>query len=262
MFTHAIVRKPGANFAQGITTSQLGQPDLNLMQRQHQAYTEVLKSLGLEVVVLEVEPKYPDAYFVEDVAVITPQIAIITNPGAAARNGEQESIEPVLRIFRPITHIQAPGTVDGGDVLMTDQHFFVGISERTNLEGAKQLGNILTEFGYTWTPIEVAAGLHLKSSINYVGGGTLLISDTFANLKAFGDYQKIVVPRDEAYAANTLWVNDQLLMPGGFPKTRQLLADTGLPIHELDVSEAQKMDGGLTCMSLRLQEKESSVRQE
>jgi dimethylargininase len=222
------------------------------MVRQHQAYIQALESLGLEVIVLEAEPNHPDAYFVEDVAVVTPEVAVITNPGAEPRKGEQDSIEPILEQFRPTIRIQAPGTVDGGDVLMVGRHFFIGISERTNKAGANQLGHILEHYGITWAPVEVAAGLHLKSSVNYVGEGILLVSDNFAEREEFAGYRKILVPPNEAFAANTLWINDHLIMPFGFPVTKKRLAETGLPIIELDVSEAQKMDGGLTCMSLRL----------
>ena len=251
MFTHAIVRVPGKNFAQGITTANLGPPDYTQMLLQHQAYTDILRSLGLEVTVLQAEPKHPDAYFVEDVAIVTRDIAVITNPGAQARKGEEDSIEPVLRCYRPTVRIQPPGTVDGGDVLMVGKHFFIGISERTNLEGATQLGGILHRYGNTFTFVEVAAGLHLKSSVNYGGGETLLVSERFADRSEFNSYSKIIVPQVESYAANTLWLNDHLLIPKGFPETRRRLATSGLPIIELNVSEAQKMDGGLTCISIR-----------
>jgi len=251
MFTHAIARMPGSNFAEGITTANLGKPDFSRMNRQHQAYIQALRSLGLEVTVLDAEPNYPDAYFVEDVAVVTPQVAIITNPGAQARKGEEDSIEPVLARYRPTVHIRNPGTIDGGDVLMIGTHFFIGVSERTNPDGATQLGRILERYGYTFTMVPVAAGLHLKSSVNFIGEGTLLVGEGFAERDEFNSYEKIVVPQAEAYAANTLWINGHLIMPAGFPETKRRLAATGLPIIELDVSEAQKMDGGLTCMSLR-----------
>ena len=252
MFTHAIVRKPGTNFAQGITSSNLGKPDYDRMIRQHQDYIQALEYLGMDIIALEAEPDFPDAYFVEDVAVITPEVAVITNPGADARKGEQDSIEPVLVQFRPTLRIQAPGTVEGGDVLIADQHLFIGISERTNLDGATQLGRILEDYGYTWASVEIAAGLHLKSGVNYVGEGTLLICENFAERDEFASFRKILVPSNETYAANTLWINDHLVMPHGFPETKKRLVYLGMPIIELNVSEAQKMDGGLTCMSLRL----------
>ncbi|MCK5316239.1 MAG: hypothetical protein KAJ53_13990 [Anaerolineales bacterium] len=251
IFTHAITRRPGENFAQGITTSDLGMPGYQRMLVQHRAYIDTLKSLGLEVLVLDALEAYPDAYFVEDTAVVIPEVAIITNPGAAARKGEQQSIEPLLSRYRQIARIHPPGTVDGGDVLLVDKHIFVGISERTNREGAEQLGGILTEYGYTWTPIPVEADLHLKSSVNHLGGKHLLVTREFVSLEHLQMYDKIVLDEAEEYAANTLWVNDTLITPKGFPKTKKQLESLGLLIIELDVSEARKMDGGLTCMSLR-----------
>jgi len=251
MFTHAIVRKPGRNFGQGLTTADLGPPDFDLIVRQHEAYVRALRSFGLEVIVLEAEADYPDAYFVEDAAVVTPNVAVITNPGAASRRGEEKRIEPVLAQFRKTVRIAAPGTVEGGDVLMAGNHFFVGISERTNAEGGRQLGRILEENGHTWTPVMVKTGLHLKSSVNELGRNALLITEALAGHEAFKDFKKIILEPGEEYAANTLWINGHLLMPAGFPSVRKKLSAFGLSIVELDVSEVRKMDGGLTCMSLR-----------
>ena len=251
MFAHAITRRPGPDFAQGITTSSLGAPEYASILKQHAAYVDTLRALGLDVIELEAEPGYPDAYFVEDVAVVTPCIAVITNPGAEARKGEERTIEPILARYRPVERIRPPGTVDGGDVLIVDRHAFVGISERTNEEGARQLGSILKEYGYTWTPVPVEAGLHLKSDVNVVGPDTLLITKPFASRNVFARYDRILVDADEVYAANTLWVNEVLITPRGFPKTRKKLDALGCVVIELDVSEMRKMDGGLTCLSLR-----------
>jgi dimethylargininase len=251
MYTHAITRKPGKNFGDGITTANLRSPSYDLVVDQHKVYVAALRSAGMEVIVLDALPDYPDAYFVEDTAVVTPQVAVITNPGADARKGEVNSIDPVLSRYRKIGRIRAPGSLDGGDVFMAAEHYFIGISERTNTEGAEQLGHILEQSGYQWTPIPVTGGLHLKSGVNYIGKNTLLVSREFAARGEFDEYAKIVLDDDEEIAANTLWVNDTLLMPEGFPKTKERLEILGLPIIELDVSEAQKMDGGLTCMSIR-----------
>jgi dimethylargininase len=250
-FTHAIVRRPGENFAQGLTTSRLGTPSYELMIKQHDAYIETLRALGLDVIVLDALPDYPDAYFVEDTAVVTPDAAIITNPGAETRRGEEDTIEPVLARYRNTVRISAPGTLDGGDVLMVGTHFFVGISERTNKEGAEQLGNILEKFGNIWTAIPVEAGLHLKSSVNYVGNNTLLLTKEIADHHQFGGYDRVVLDPAEEYAGNTLLINDCLIVPKGFPGTRKRLEALSLKVIELDVSEVRKMDGGLTCLSLR-----------
>ena len=251
MFTHAITRLPAPNFADGLTTSGLGRPSYPLMLQQHTAYVAALRSLGLQVIVFESLPGYPDSYFVEDPAIVTSQVAIITRPGAPSRRGEETSLEIALATYRPIVRIQEPGTVDGGDVLIVGNHGFIGLSERTNREGAAQLAHYLTSYGFTSETVPVSAGLHLKSGVNYLGKNTLLVTQELANYPGFNGYEKLIVPRDEEYAANTLWVNDALLMPAGFPRTRSLLSALNLPVIELNVSEVQKMDGGLTCMSLR-----------
>jgi len=251
MFTHAVTRLPGENFADGLTTANLGRPGYQLILKQHQAYRQALLSLGLDVVVLPAEPEYPDAYFVEDPVIVTSKIAVITRLGASSRRGEETSLASFLEYYRPLVHIQAPGTVDGGDVLMIGEHFFIGLSERTNREGASQLSGFLEAAGHTAETVPVAAGLHLKSSVNFVGNNTLIVTKDLSTYRGFDRYERIILDMDEEYAANTLWVNGTLLIPKGFPNARQTLALMGLPVIELDVSEVRKMDGGLTCMSLR-----------
>jgi dimethylargininase len=250
-FKTAITRKPAKNFARGLSTSNLRSPDYDIISKQHGAYVETLRSIGLDVIELEEAPAYPDAHFVEDTAVVTPDVAVITNPGAAPRKGEEDTIAPVLAKYRRTARIEAPATVDGGDVLMVGKHFFIGISERTNKAGAEQLGTIIEDYGNTWELIVVNAGLHLKSNINFLGNNTLIAVEDFASLVEFENYDKIIVDPAEKYAANTLWINDHLLIPKGFPNTRRKLSSQGLEIIELDMSEVRKMDGGLTCLSLR-----------
>ena len=252
MFTHAVVRTPCKNFAQGLTTTVSAEPAAYaVMLQQHAAYLDALTAAGLQVIVLDPLPDFPDAHFVEDTAVVTPDVAVITNPGAASRRGEEKSIAPVLAEFRKIERIQPPGTLDGGDVLQVGSHFYIGLSERTNKQGAEQLGRILQRHGSTWTPMPVGAGLHFKSSVNYVGCNTLLLTNDFAQDKQLKSYDQIITKTTEDYAANTLLVNDHLLMPAGFPHTRKQLEPLGFKIIELETSEVRKMDGGLTCMSLR-----------
>ncbi len=251
MFTRAIVRKPGPDCGRGLTTASLGAPEPKRLLEQHKAYVQALRRLGLTVTVLPAAEGFPDGYFVEDTAVVTLRLAVITNPGAKARRGEQDSIEPVLAGFKPTFRIKPPATLEGGDVLMVENRFFVGISERTNVEGARAFGKRLQEQGYSWTAVPVGRGLHLKSSLNYLGQGRLLVTRDFADRAEIADFPKIVVPEGEEYAANTLWINGTLLVPAGFPKTLKKLEKLGLPMVELDVSEVRKMDGGLTCMSLR-----------
>jgi dimethylargininase len=252
MFTHAIARKPGPNFAQGITTAVNEEsPKYETLVNQHKEYISTLKSIGLEVILLNALPDHPDAYFVEDTAVVATDVAVITNPGADARKGEEETIAPVLAQYRKTEKIRPPGTVDGGDILQVGKHFFIGVSERTNHEGAGQLSHILKRYGYTCTIVAVGEGLHFKSSVNYVGQNTLLVTEDFSENAQFEGYDTIVVDSIESYAANTLFINDHLLVPRGYPDTRKKLEMLDLKIIELDTSEVRKMDGGLTCMSLR-----------
>jgi dimethylargininase len=252
MFTHAIARRPGQNFAQGITTAVKEAPPMyEILVNQHEEYITTLESIGIEVTLLDALPDHPDAYFVEDTAVVAAEVAVITNPGADARKGEEETIAPVLAKYRKTEKIRPPGTVDGGDVLQVDKHFFIGASERTNREGSGQLSQILKSFGYTCTIVTVGEGLHFKSSVNYVGKNTLLITEDFAGNAQFEGYDTLIVNNDESYAANTLFVNDHLLVPRGYPDTRKKLEVLGFKIIELDTSEVRKMDGGLTCMSIR-----------
>lgn len=251
-FTRAITRRPGRDFGHGITTAGLGAPDYERMMEQHRAYVRTLRDLGLVVEVLEPLPGFPDAHFVEDTAVVLPEVAVITRPGADARLGEAEAIEPALSRFRETVRIQPPGRIDGGDVLQIGSRFFIGLSDRTNEDGAGQLGAIVERHGFTWTAVSVESGLHLKSSVNFVGSNTLLTTPAMASNEAFRGFPAILLATEESYAANTLVINGHLITPRGFPRVAGALGRLGMPIVELDMSECRKMDGGLTCLSLRL----------
>ncbi|MEJ2102888.1 MAG: arginine deiminase family protein, partial [Desulfobacterales bacterium] len=165
--------------------------------------------------------------------------------------GQARILCEVLEQYRKLETIQAPGTLDGGDVLMVANHFLIGISERTNPTGAEQLSRIVEKYGNTFSTVEVGAGLHFKSSVNYLGQNHILVTQAFRNHQALSRYDKIIVDRKEEYAANALWINDHLLIPSGFPRTREKLSRLGQKIIELNMSEIQKMDGGLTCLSIR-----------
>jgi len=221
------------------------------MIAQHSAYVRALEGLGLDVLTLEPEPAFPDAHFVEDAAVVLPELAVIARPGAAVRRGEEVTIASVLRRFRPLERIRSPGTLDGGDVLVVGRRMFIGLSGRTNARGARQLGLLARERGYVPVTVPVASGLHLKSNVNHLGGETLLITPGLAGEACFRDYRKVVVAPGEEYAANSLLCNGRLLVPAGFARTRRKLEKLGLPLVVLEVGEARKMDGGLTCLSLR-----------
>lgn len=246
-FTRAIVRRPAPTLAEGMTTSGLGSPDHELALEQHARYVHALEEAGLHVTVLEPLNEFPDGHFLEDVAVITPELAVIARPGAKARRGEEQAIEPALRRHRATMKIEPPGTLEGGDVLIMGRRVFVGLSSRTNDEGAFQLGEILACHGYRVETVGAGRGIHLKSSVCSIDDTTLLVTRGME----LGDFARIVVDEGDEYAANSLRVNDRILMPLGFPRVRARLQLPGVSIVELDMSEMRKMDGGLTCLSLR-----------
>jgi len=161
-------------------------------------------------------------------------------------------MEAVLQsYYKHIESIEAPGTLDAGDVMMVGKHFYIGISERTNAPGADQLIGILERYGLSGSKVPLYEMLHLKSGLSYLEQNTLLISGEFINHSAFADFQKIEVDPEEGYAANSLWVNSTVLVPEGFPKTRKKIEQAGYRTKVLDVSEFRKLDGGLSCLSLR-----------
>lgn len=252
MFTQAIVRRPCPEMIRGLTSSSLGKPDFKLAMKQHEAYVEALRSCGLKVQVLEADPRFPDSVFVEDVALCTPACAIVTNPGAPSRNGEKLEIKAVLEAhFTHVESIATPGTLDAGDVMMVGTHFHIGISKRTNREGAEQLSKILKRYGMSASLVPLQEMLHLKSGLSYLEHNKLLTTGEFWDHPAFTDFDPIRVDPEEAYAANSLWVNETVLVPSGFPGTLARIRESGYATITLDVSEFQKLDGGLSCLSLR-----------
>lgn len=251
MFTKAIVRKPAETFVNGITTANLGKPDIKLTLKQHDAYCEALIKCGLELTVLDPDPEYPDSCFVEDTAVVTKDFGIITRPGDKRRLGEEIEIKKVLEPLLKLYSIEEPGTLDGGDIMQADNRFYIGLSGRTNLAGSKQLSQILKQNNYEVYSIPVCTLLHFKTGVNYLGDNNLLLHNSFCSKDDFKSYNQIVIDENEEYAANSLRVNDYVLVPKGFPKTLASIQKLGYKTIELDLSEFQKLDGGLSCLSLR-----------
>ena len=253
--THAIVRPPAATFAAGITSSHLGPPDLALALQQHDAYCRTLARLGLSLVRLPPDPEFPDSTFVEDAAIITGRGGILTRPGAPSRAGEVAAIRTALGEWLPEpAEIEAPGTLDGGDVCEAGSHFFLGLSERSNPEGLVQLAEWLDRQGFGSTVIDIRGMpglLHLKTGLSWLGGRRLLATDEVAGHEALRGWEIVRVPEGEDYAANCIKVNDALLVARGFPATVALLGGLGYDVVPLDMSEFRKMDGGLSCLSVR-----------
>ncbi len=255
MASHAIVRPPSASYASGLTSAHLGVPDLTEALTQHAAYCSALEHCGLSLIRLEPAENFPDSTFIEDTAVVIARCAILTSPGAPSRKGEIALIEPVLgEMFETLHHIVAPGTVDGGDVCQAGDHFFIGISERTNHEGARQLAALLELYGHTSTLIDVRSVpgvLHLKTGVSWLGYNRITLIDTMADLDAFRGYEVVRLHPKENYAANCLRINDHIIIAAGFPRFETVVRDLGHPVMALQMSEFRKMDGSLSCLSLR-----------
>jgi dimethylargininase len=255
VFTHAIVRTPGSNFAEGLTSVDLGVPQYDLVLAQHARYCEALEACGLAITNLEPDLDHPDSTFVEDTAVLTGRSAVLTRVGARSREGEVSAMRPVLRGFLPVAReIEAPGTVDGGDICEAEDHFFLGLSLRTNEEGARQLAAHLASEGYRSTVVDVrgmSSILHLKSGVSYIGNNTLVVMEEMAGWEAFAGYELIRVVSEESYAANCVRVNERVLVASGYPRLSAELTARGFDPLELDMSEFRKTDGGLSCLSLR-----------
>lgn len=252
LFTKAIVRPPSASMVDGLTTAHLGKPDFQLACQQHQAYVQALKQCGLSVIELEPLTQLPDSCFVEDVALLTPECAILTLPGAESRRAEVTFIEPVLREeFSLIEEIEAPGTLEAGDVMMVGNDYYIGLSERTNRVGAEQLIKILEKYQLRGIMVDMTDVLHLKTALSYIEHNNLVACGALVDQEIFDEFQRIDINLEEAYAANCVWVNDHVLVASGFPNAASAIRQAGYAIIELDMSEFQKLDGGLSCLSLR-----------
>ena len=288
MFTRAIVRPPAANFAEGLTSANLGAPEYERALKQYEAYCRALEQCGLTLTRLEPDERYPDSCFVEDTAILTEafpdgratapargsdRCAVLTRPGAPSRTGEIASIKKALtHFYSDILSIQPPGTVDGGDVCEAGDHFFIGISERTNENGARQLAEMLAPFGYTSSFVDISKSgtgvppvtraraqdaratngiLHLKSGLSCLGDNRLVVIEELASRSVFSKYDLVRVNTAEMYAANCVKVNDHVLLAAGYPILESKLRELGYQTIALDMTEFQKMDGGLSCLSLR-----------
>ena len=258
-FTRAIVRPPARTFAAGLSSAAEGPPDLDKALDQHARYVQALRDCGLEVTSLDSDAVYPDSTFVEDTAVMTERGAVVMRPGAPSREGEVTSMKMSLRNFYPeLPAIEAPGSVDGGDICEADGHFLIGVSARTNEHGANQLARHLRRWGYTSSIIDIRGNpalLHLKSGIAYLGDGLWVgqgsIGRELRSQTGIVVRDVITVTPEEAYAANCVRVNDSVLVAVGYPLVGAAIEAQGCRVVPLEVSEFRKMDGGLSCLSLR-----------
>ncbi len=252
MVKHAVVRKVSQNFQYGLTTSNLGKPDYNTAINQHSDYIEAMKKCGLNVKILESDDKFPDSPFVEDTAVVNKDFVVISNLGAPTRKGEEKDIKKVMEEFYDnIKSIEKPGTLEGGDVMKVENEYFIGISKRTNKKGALQLREILKKYGYSSSLISLKNVIHLKTGVAYIGDNNIIASGEFIKNPLFKDYNIIEVEEDESYATNLIRVNEYVLIAKGFKRLKDSILGLGYKILENDMSEFRKMDGGLSCLSLR-----------
>ncbi|MDE2273012.1 MAG: dimethylargininase, partial [Gammaproteobacteria bacterium] len=241
----AITRKVSPRIAECELTHLAREPiDFQRARTQHRQYETLPEKLGCKLVRLPAEPDLPDSVFVEDVAVVLDELAVITRPGAESRRAETVSVAKVLKPYRKLFHIEPPGTLDGGDVLRLGKTLYVGLSQRSNREGTEQLQGILSPFGYVVNGVKLHDCLHLKSAVTQVAENTLLIDRAWTDAAMFHSFRLIDVASPEPFAANALLIDDTVVYPAAFPETRQRLGKQGIRVRTVDASELAKAEGG------------------
>jgi len=225
--------------------------DVQRAIEQHRGYEERLAQLGVKRIErLTAEPGMPDSVFIEDAAVVLDELAVITRPGAASRQTETASVAKELSAFRPLKFIQPPATLEGGDAMRVDRTLYVGLSARTNLAGIEQLRAIVEPYGYEIKIVETPGCLHLKTACTYLGNQTMLVNRRWINVQKLAGFELVDAPDEEPWAANTLTIGAEVLMADGFPQTRALLEARGFDVLTIDISELQKAEAGVTCLSV------------
>lgn len=253
-FTHAITRRPAASITRGLRAVDTGTPDLGLMQAHHDAYVAALRETGATVIELAPLDAYPDGVFVEDTALCLPQGAVIMRPGAPSRLGEAAEMAPHLRaLYAQVVQITGSDSfIEGGDILVTEKEILVGRSARTNAAGIAELSGLVAPWGHRLREVHTPPGvLHFKTDCSLLDADTILTTQRLSASGCFDGYRVIPVPEGEEAAANTIRFNDLILMPAGFPKTRDAIARAGFALREIGNSECAKLDGGMSCLSLR-----------
>ncbi len=247
----AITREVSSSINQCQLTHMQREPiDVARARAQHAAYIAALEKHGFQVEMLPEAPDLPDSVFVEDTAVVLPEVAVITNPGADSRKPERDAVAAALRRYRPLLEIKPPATVDGGDVLVLDKDIYVGLSTRSNAEAVRQMQDGLAQWGYRVHGVPVKGCLHLKSAVTRIAPRMLLLNPDWVSPDAFGGFSALFVHPDEPYAANAVWLGDALIYQPAFPKTAEILRKEGFQLEMVDVSELAKAEGAVTCCSL------------
>jgi dimethylargininase len=224
--------------------------DVDLARVQHAAYERALRAAGCDVRQLQEQPELADSVFVEDTAIVLDEVAVLTRPGAESRRGEIESMAAALAPWREVRRIEAPATLDGGDVLRLDRVLYVGASARSNAAGMAQLAQLVAPFNYRVQAVPLHGCLHLKSAVTQVAAQVLLCNPAWVDARHFPGYRLLAVDPAEPFAANAVWVGDRLLYSASFPRTADRLRQAGIEVRALDMSETEKAEGGVTCCSV------------
>jgi len=224
--------------------------DFSRARIQHTAYCDDLVRRGLTVIRLPALPEFPDSVFVEDTAIVTDELAVLTNPGATSRRGEIATMPELLKKFRPIEFVQSPGTLDGGDVLVAGKDVWVGVGGRTNREGFESLCKFLKPHGYRVRSAQARGCLHLKSAVTRASSDCFLLNPRWIDPHVFCEWETIEIDPSEPFAANVLWLGDATLVSKSHPRTRGRLEAQGVKCRSVDMSELAKAEGGLTCCSI------------
>ncbi len=252
-FTHAICRLPARSLVDGLRAVDTGQPNYDQFLKDHQDYVAALEATGAKVEVLDALEEFPDSVFIEDAALCLPKCAVIMRPGAPSRLGEASAINPVISdVYSNVAVINGPGFIEGGDVLTTETEILVGRSARTDSAGIDELTSLVKPWGYTVREVETPEGvLHFKTDCSLLDADTILSTKRLANSGCFSDYQVIHVADGEEACANSIRFNENVIMPSNFPETEKMLVKHGYDVKTIGNTEAAKLDGGMSCLSLR-----------
>ncbi len=247
----AITRQVSRHLDQCALTFLTREPiAVGLAAKQHAGYEAVLRELGVMVEHQRELVTYPDSVFVEDTALVLDEVAVITRPGEPSRRGETDHIAPILARYRPLADIDAPGTLEGGDIVRLGKRLFVGLSSRSNAAGAEQLRAIVKPFGYTVDTVHLEDALHLKSAVSVLNSDTILANPAWVETSKFGARRVLTVAQDEPLGGNVLAIDEMLIVSDAYPRTRELLERSGFATRAVQVTELHKAEAGVTCMSL------------
>ena len=252
-FSHAICRLPSRSLVDGLRAEDTGQPDYDIFIKDHADYIETLKSTGAKVIVLEALEAFPDSVFIEDAVLCLPKGAVIMRPGAPSRLGEAEAIKQIIsELYTQVEQIKGPGFIEGGDILVTETEVLVGRSARTDKAGIEELASIIDPWGHTLREVDTPEGvLHFKTDCSLLDEKTILSTERLAQTGCFENYDVITTADGEEACANTIRFNNYVIMPDGFPETEHKLVTRGYAVKKIGNTEAAKLDGGMSCLSLR-----------